>query len=348
MLLNPLIIKTKAEIMKKYRIYMTPMVFVLAIIIVVPIGAGAVTLKIQTARLGLSWFAFGDTLSTMLKGNLLSETNIEVVPWGGGVVNPKFVSKDQSKTGLANLTTVVWAWNGYPVVYKSQKYTNIRALVGGLKSAWITAMAREAYIQKTGNDTLEKILLSGKPVRVVMKPAWSVVPAVADMVFKVMDTSRDQIVANGGKVIQVSAKKIPALIRDGRADLYFESVFMGQPVINETSLSANIRFLDMPDSVLTQLSREGLKTVPLPKWFKGQAGPTRALDMGTVLIANAKISEDLAYKITKTICENKMRLLASHNAWSTFQPEQAWKPENTGIPLHPGAARYYKEKGWIK
>ena len=46
---------------------------------------------------------------------------------------------------------------------------------------------------------------------------------------------------------------------------------------------------------LLQLSKQGLNPVPLPKWFKGQAGPTKALDMGSVLIANAELSEDFAY-----------------------------------------------------
>jgi TRAP transporter TAXI family solute receptor len=273
---------------------------------------------------------------------------MEVVPKGGGVGNPISVSKDPSKIGLANVATVVWAWSGHPVVYKGKQYRNIRALVGGLNSVWITAMSREAYIKQTGNDTLEKILLSGTPVRVVMKPAGSSVPVVADMVLKAMGTSRDKIVGNGGKIIQVSAKQIPALVRDGRVDLYFESALKGHPVVTETSLTGNVRFLDMPDGVLQELAKEGLNPVPLPQWFKGQSGPTKALDMGTLLIANKDLSDERAYQITKTLCENKKAMAAAHKAWSNFIPEEAWKPEKTGIPLHPGAVRYYKEKGWMK
>jgi uncharacterized protein len=37
----------------------------------------------------------------------------------------------------------------------------------------------------------------------------------------------------------------------------------------------------------------------------------------------------------------------SHAAWSFFIPENAWKPENIGIPLHDGAAKYYRERGWM-
>ena len=116
MLSNSMNNKADAEIMKKYRIYMTLMVFVLALIIVFLKDAGAEALKIQTARLGSSWFVFGDTLSTMLKGNLPSDTDIEIVPWGGGIGNPKFINRDKLKIGLTNVTMVVWAWNGHPVI----------------------------------------------------------------------------------------------------------------------------------------------------------------------------------------------------------------------------------------
>jgi len=322
---------------------------VLTIMLMVPAAVTAAeTIKIQAMRLGSSWYVFGATLATLLKDNLPAGSSVEVVPKGGGVGNPISVSKDTSRIGLANVATVVWAWNGHPEVYKGKNYRNIRALVGGLNSVWITAMAREAYIKKSGNASLEQILLSGDSVRVVMKPAGSSVPVVADMILKAMGTGRDQIVGNGGKIIQVSAKQIPALIRDNRADLYFESALKGHPVVTETSLTGNVRFLDLPDNVLNTLSKEGLNPVPLPQWFQGQSGPTKAVDMGTVLIANAALSDDLAYQITKTLCENKKAMASAHKAWSTFKPEMAWKPEKTGIDLHPGAVRYYKERGWMQ
>ena len=177
------------------RKLMTLFIVTLAILIIAPFSLKAETIKIQAMRLGSSWYIFGATLSSLLQDNLPKGTTVEVVPKGGGVGNPISVSKEPSKIGLANVATVVWAWNGHPVVYKGKQYQNIRALVGGLNSVWITAMVREAYIKKTGNDTLEKILLSGKPVRVVMKPAGSSVPVVADMVLKAMGTSREKIIS---------------------------------------------------------------------------------------------------------------------------------------------------------
>jgi TRAP-type uncharacterized transport system substrate-binding protein len=69
--------------------------------------------------------------------------------------------------------------------------------------------------------------------------------------------------------------------------------------------------------------------------------------MGTVLIANEILSDDLAHLITKTVCENRDKMAAAHKAWADFDPAVAGLEENTAMPLHPGAARYYQEKGSV-
>lgn len=308
--------------------------------------ASAEDIKIGAMRLGTSWYVFGATLSKLLQKSLPG-SNVEVVARGGGKGNPIAVNMGKVQIALSNVATAVWAWNGHPVVYKGKKYRDIRALVGGLNSVWIVAMVREAYIKKTGNDTLDKVLLSGKPVRIVMKPEGSSVPVVADMIMEALGSGRDAVRKNGGKIIQVGAKQIPAIIRDGRADLYFESALKGHPAVTETSLTGNVRFLDIPQKALDALAKQGLTPKQMPVFFKGQSGPTNAVDLGTLIIANKNMSDETAYTITKTIVENKAAMARAHKAWSSFKPEAAWKPENTGIPLHPGAITYYKERGWM-
>jgi len=56
----------------------------------------------------------------------------------------------------------------------------------------------------------------------------------------------------------------------------------------------------------------------------------------------------VAYAITKAVLENRDAIVAENKAMQNFVAKEAWKPENNGIPLHPGAVRYYKEKGWMK
>ena len=318
-----------------------------AAVILTPAASQAEDIKIGAMRLGSAWYVFGATLAKLLQPKIKGGT-VQVIARGGGVGNPIAVDRGKAQIALANVATVTWAWQGNQVVYKGKKYRNIRALVGGLNSVWVTALIREDYVKRTGNDTLAKALLAKKDApRIVMKPAGSSVPVVADMIMASLGTDRAMIKKHGGAIIQVGVKQIPSLVRDGRADLYFETAVRGHPALTEASLTGEVKFLDLPPKTLAALAKQGLKAKPLPKWFKGQSGPTEAVDLGTLLIANAKLSDALAYTITKTIVENKPALAQAHKACGNFKPEDAWKPANTGIPLHPGAIKYYKERGWM-
>lgn len=93
------------------------------------------------------------------------------------------------------------------------------------------------------------------------------------------------------------------------------------------------------------MGQHGLKISPMPQFFKGQKGPVKSVDYGTNLIVHKDVSDDIAYRITKAICDNRDALVNEHKGMSGFTIKDAWRPENVGIPLHPGAVRYYKEKG---
>jgi TRAP-type uncharacterized transport system substrate-binding protein len=83
--------------------------------------------------------------------------------------------------------------------------------------------------------------------------------------------------------------------------------------------------------------------------FKNQSAPVKTVGFPTVLITNAALPEPIAYTVTKTIIESKDALVRGHAGFAEFDPRTAWKPEEVGsIPLHPGAERAYREKGWMK
>lgn len=209
-------------------------------------------------------------------------------------------------------------------------------------------MIREDFIKKMGTDDLAAIIKSGKPVRIVMKPAGSSAPPSVDIILEALGSSQAKIKAGGGDIIQVATPQIPAVVRDGKADIYFDTIIKGHPTITEVSLTGDVRFVDLPKVALDALAKNGLNPKQYGQWFKGQKGPNWGADFGTVLIASSKLPDDLAYEITKTVIENAGKMGEAHAAWKSFKPEDAWKPEMTGVALHSGAAKYYKERGWLK
>lgn len=310
-------------------------------------GAQRRYLSVAAMPPGTSWYVFGATLSKLLEERLPGKLTVEVIARGGGIGNPILVERGQASVAISQAATAVWAYQGTGAVYRGRNCPNIRALAGGLNSVWMTALLTEDYIARTGNDTLEKALTSDRPARIVMKPAGSVVPVVADLLFDTLGVSRQQIIQRGGDVIQVATNQIPTLLRDGRADLYIESSIRGHPTVTEVTTTVRMRFVDFPDAALDKLKGPGVKATPMPRWFKGQPGPTKAVDMGTVLIVHKDMTDDLAYLITRIVCEEKEEMVSAHKAWADFDPAQGGLPDNTGIPLHPGAERFYREKGWL-
>jgi TRAP transporter TAXI family solute receptor len=304
-------------------------------------------LQIGAMPLGSIWYVFAASFAKVLQPALPAGSNIEVIARGGGIGNPVVVNEGKAQLAIANTSTSNWAWNGEQEIYKGKKHQNIRGLLGGLNEVWIVAMLTEDYIKKTGNDTLEKALLGDKPPRVIMKPAGSTVPPVVRMALEAIGTSFDKLKVKGGSLTQVDVSQIPQLMRDGRADLYFESASPGHPATQEVSLTVDVRFVDMPDKAIQAMAQNGLKVSPMPQFFKGQKGPVKSVDFGTNLIAHKDMTDDLAYRITKAICENRDALVAEHKAMSGFVAKDAGKPENVGIPLHPGAIKYYTERGWV-
>lgn len=311
-------------------------------------GVRAEEIKFGAMPLGSIWYVFAASFAKHIQPALPPGSKVDIIARGGGIGNPIIVNDKKADVALANVVTSVWAMEGDPDIYKGKKYPEIRSLLGGLNEVWLVGMLTEEYIKRTGNDTMEKALTSKQPPRIIMKPAGSTVPPSVRLLMEGLGLSFDKYKANGGQIIQVDVGQIPSMMRDGRADLYFESASPGHPATVEVTTTVPVRFVDAPEKSLAHMSKHGLKVSPMPQFFKGQNGPVKAVDFGTNLIVHKDMPENIAYAITKAIVENRDALVADNKGMSGFTARDAWKPENNGIPLHPGAVRYYKEKGLMK
>lgn len=308
--------------------------------------AGAATaqeVRIGAMREGSSWYVFAATLEQIIEP-IIGANSVEVIARGGGVANPMVVQGGKAEIALSNVASAVWAQSGSDV-YQGMAAPDIRALVGGLNDVYVGVIAREEFIEKRGTSDLAEILASDEPVRVLMKPVGSSAVPVAEMLFESLGTSVEEIRKNGGDVIQVDTGQIADQMRNGNADIYIDTMIKGHPTITEVALTVDVDFLDIPEEAVALLKENGLEIGEYGPWFDGQEAATTGANLGTVLIANASLDDEKAYQITKAIVENAEALKSSHGAWSQFDPTAAMLPENTGIPLHPGAQRYYEEAG---
>ena len=80
--------------------------------------------------------------------------------------------------------------------------------------------------------------------------------------------------------------------------------------------------------------------------YKGMKEPVKTAGMSAVLFVRDDIPDDVIYALTKAIVENKKYLTSVNKLFEDYDPATAWK--DVGAPLHPGAAKYFKEKGYMK
>jgi TRAP transporter TAXI family solute receptor len=78
--------------------------------------------------------------------------------------------------------------------------------------------------------------------------------------------------------------------------------------------------------------------------YKGMATDNKIASIANILVASADMSDDTAYKIVKTILEKREELKAVHVEAANIRPENQ-KQVATPVPFHPGALKYFKEKG---
>ncbi len=320
----------------------------LAVILIVSVISAPVqaeTYRIGAMPVGSGWYVAAAAMEKNLE-TVLAGMDFEVVARGGGVANPMVVQQGKAQLAISNVATSLWASKGQ-LLYEGKKAEDIRSLVGGLNPVFIGAIVRKEYLSENGFVTLKDILESGKPINIMMKPPGSFIPPAVDIVLAAHGLSRQQIEANGGKIYQVAPAQMSSLMRDGRVDLYFDSVLRGHPTIQEISLTGGVTFLDLSAEASAALAEYGIRKANIPKWFEAQNGPTVGGDFGTQIIANKSLPEDVAYRLTKAIVENIDKMAVDFPAWKAFVAEQAALSENNGIALHPGAIRYYKERGWL-
>ena len=321
---------------------------ILALLLVTVVSQNSIAeqLRLGAMPVGSGWYVGAAAIQKMVEA-ADSDLDVEILARGGGVANPMVVNAGKAQLAISNIATSQWAVEGM-LLYNGKKADNIRSLVGGLNPVYIGAIARKDYMSENGFKTLDDILKSGKPVNIMMKPAGSNIPPVVDTILAAYNLDRDKIKQQGGSIVQVNSSQMSGLMRDKRVDLYFDTILRGHPTITEISLTGDVEFLDMSPLSIAAFNGIGLQEGEYGKWFDAQTGPNIGGNFGTHLIANASLSDDSAYEITKLVVENMDKLSEEFKAWKAFDLKKAALPESNGIQLHPGAVRYYKEIGLIK
>ena len=141
----------------------------------------------------------------------------------------------------------------------------------------------------------------------------------------------------------------PALC-DGKIDGFFYGVGHPSANIQDPTTSCGAKLVSLTGPVVDKLvaDKPYYAKVSIPAGLypnNPQATPTYGV-LATV-VASVKTPADTIYAVTKAVFDNFDEFKKLHPALAHLKPEDMVK-NGLSAPLHDGAARYYKEKGWIK
>jgi hypothetical protein len=291
---------------------------------------------------GTSFYSYAIVMSRLMSEEFPPNSKIEVIPRGGSVSNPTIVNEGGADIGLTQAYTATLASRGEIMYEEKGPHENIRAVTGALDVAYVWVLARKSYIERTGFKTLEDIFTAEDVPRVGMKPVGSVVLPIADTILSTVGTSLDGL-RDANRLYNAQPSQIGEMLRDGRLDVYFESTPLNHPGLTEVTLTNDMVFIPLNQEAQDLLLRDGMTMKIAPAGsYKGMDEDYNTPGTGNCIIASKDAEDDMIYLLTKTLVERKEELVEENAALSAWNPEEYL----TTIPLHPGAKRYYDERGW--
>ena len=304
-----------------------------------------VDLTIASFRSGSTWFVYSATIGEILREVLPAGSTIDTPPLGGGQANVRLVGAGEAELALSHAMANRWAAEG--IVAYDAPISNIRALLGGLDTYYLNVTAAGAEPGTSISDYFKEV----NPEAVVgLNPPGSVATFGGVLLLREVGASEEELEATGGRYAYIPIPDTIAGFADGTVNATPQMITVGHPMTTEISLNSDVTILSPTDELLVTMSEKyGFGTAVLPGGsFRGQDEDVTLPSTTTTLIASADMSDDLAYTIVKALVENVETFIAGHGALTDFDPETAWQPELVNLPLHPGAIRYFQERGWME
>jgi TRAP transporter TAXI family solute receptor len=275
---------------------------------------------------------------------------LKVVP-GGGVVNPVRISR--GKDGLAWGVTFVdkMAFKGMAPVYKSPN-PNVRAMGGIFGISYIHILAAADQKIKTFGEMVAMVK-AGKSIRVAMPMKGTSDLPLVKAILKFYGISFEAIKNAGGKIQQAVYADMVSLYKDRHVDFVFTHLALPGAAITEMTMSRKSILLSTSKECIDTLAKD-LGTIGTASGkaqiaggtYKGNSSDVPAVTTAAELLVSKDVSDIVAYTILKIIGDNIEEVHKINAKNKTFIPKTGWV--NVAVPLHPGAIKYYKEKGYMK
>lgn len=305
--------------------------------------ARAQTLTWTAGGVGGGWYTIAGGIANIINEKAGGIT-VKVIP-GGGTVNPRLVDKGDCELGWGLPFLNVAAWNGENPYDK--KHTNLRAIAGGMSLNFFHFyVAAESPLK-----AMDEVFRQKKALRMAISPTGTSDEWVFQKVLTCYKTDYKELEASGFKFFRGSYAEQASQFKDRNVDSVFTFLALPGAAVTEASIGRGLRLVNFSAESLQYLKQYGIESgkIPAGTYPKAANGNEDVLTAiaGSVILVNKEVSGDTVYRMTKAIHENLDPFRKIHGSLAPYELKDAV----TGlglIPLHPGAEKYFREKGILK
>lgn len=292
--------------------------------------AAPVFINILTGGTSGVYYPIGVALS-QIYGEAIPGVKTSVQATKASVENLNLLQSGRGELAFALGDSVADAKNGVEDAGFKAPLTKLRAIAGAYPNYIQIVASKESGI-KTLAD------LKGKTVSVGAPKSGTELNARA--IFKAAGLSYEDM----GKVQYLPFAESVELIKNRQLDATLQSSGLGMAAIRDLSSVMPLNYVSIPKDVVAKIGNAAYQSAMIPaNTYDGQPEAVPTVAITNILVTRDDVSDEVAYQMTKLIFDNLTRLGNSHSAAKDIKLENAAK--NLPIPLHPGAERYYKEKG---
>jgi len=285
------------------------------------------SVTIGAAPVGGTYYIWAGGFAKLLHDKLGLPGNVEVT--GGPVHNTQLVNENKLDFGMVTAGPVYEGWTGEGWA-KGKKYQNPRAIF----PMYATYFQMYA-LKKSGIKTIMD--LNGKSVGV--GPVGGTPATYWPKIF-------ESAGIKPGRIVNASSADLNSQLKDGMLDANGQSVGLPWVTITEIETTHEINVLPIPRAEAEKFSAKNplFAHGVIPKGFyKSNANyDVDTLTVWNFMTVHKDAPADFVYEVVKTTFANVDIIIAAHASAKETKPEAIVA---SPIPLHPGAIKYYKEKG---
>jgi TRAP transporter TAXI family solute receptor len=296
-------------------------------------GASAQNISIATGGTGGVYYPMGGGIAAVLSKHVPGmQATAEVT--GGSVDNLKLIGSGKPYVGFSMTDAAQDAFRGEDK-FKGNKVA--------LKTLMILYPNRMHVVSVDGRGVTKMSDLKGKRVS-----TGSPGSATEVMAFRVIEAAGLDKDADMKRERLGVAESVNA-IKDGKIDAFFWVGGLPTAAVTDLANTPNtkLKMIDHADVVAAMNKKYGNLYVQdvIPKdTYKGMDADNHQATVMNILVAHESMDEKTAYNIVKTIFDRKDDIVAVHKEALNFKLDSQ-KQAATPIPFHPGALKYFTEKG---